>query len=159
MNIENNRVVAFHYQLQEVGGDYSEDSTGGDPMYYLHGYRGILPGLEEAMSGRQAGDSFSVVLEPAEAYGQRDEDGIKRVPVKHLVEPKRPRIGDIVVVNTRDRKVQATVVKLGRFNVDVDINHPLAGKTLQFDVQVVDVREATMDEVAHRHAHPPSKQE
>jgi FKBP-type peptidyl-prolyl cis-trans isomerase SlyD len=155
MQVENNTVVSFHYQMHEVGGDYSEDSTGGDPMLYLHGYRGVLPGLEDAMAGRSPGDEFSVTLEAKDAYGLRDEDGIKRVPVKHLLEPKKPRVGDIVLINTRDRKVRATVVKLGRFNVDVDTNHPLAGKTLQFDVQIVDVREATMEEVAHRHAHGP----
>lgn len=155
MQVANNTVVSFHYQMQEVGGDYSEDSVGGDPMLYLHGYRGVLPGLEDAMTGRSAGDEFTVTLEPNAAYGPRDENGIKRVPVKHLVEPKNPRVGDIVLINTRDRKVRATVVKLGRFNVDVDTNHPLAGKSLRFDVQVIDVREATMDEVAHRHAHGP----
>ena len=77
------------------------------------------------------------------------------MPVKHLIEPKNPRVGDIVLINTSDKKVRATVVKLGRFNVDVDTNHPLAGKSLQFDVQVVDVREGTMEEIAHRHAHGP----
>ena len=107
------------------------------------------------MVGRSAGDQFSVILDARDAYGLRDENGIKRVPVKHLIEPKNPRIGDVVLINTRDKKVRATVVKLGRFNVDVDTNHPLAGKLLQFDVQVVDVREGTMEEIAHRHAHGP----
>ena len=155
MQIASNNVVSFHYQLQEVDGDYTEDSRGGDPMLYLHGYRGILPGLEDAMVGRSAGDQFSVILDARDAYGLRDENGIKRVPVKHLIEPKNPRIGDVVLINTRDKKVRATVVKLGRFNVDVDTNHPLAGKSLQFDVQVLDVREGTMEEIAHRHAHGP----
>ena len=155
MQIQSNTVVSFHYQLQEVDGDYSEDSRGGEPMLYLHGYRGVLPGLEDAMVGKSAGDKFSVTLEARDAYGRRDEDGIKRVPVKHLIEPKNPRVGDVVLINTRNQNVRATVVKLGRFNVDVDINHPLAGKTLQFEVEVIDVREATMEEIAHRHAHGP----
>ena len=155
MQVANNTVVSFHYQLQEVGGDYSEDSRGGEPMLYLHGYRGILPGLEEAMLGKSAGDQFSVTLAARDAYGLRDENGIKRVPVKHILEPKNPQVGDMVVINTRDKKVRATVVKLGRFNVDVDTNHPLSGKELEFAVEVIDIREATMEEIAHRHAHGP----
>ena len=134
MVVANNTVVSFHYQLQEVDGEYTEDSRGGDPMLYLHGYRGILPGLEEAMLGKSAGDEFSVTLAAQDAYGLRDEDGIKRVPIKHIVEPENPRVGDIVLINTRDKKVRATVVKLGRFNIDVDINHPLAGKQLKLSL-------------------------
>ena len=155
MVVANNTVVSFHYQLQEVDGEYTEDSRGGDPMLYLHGYRGILPGLEEAMLGKSAGDEFSVTLAAQDAYGLRDEDGIKRVPIKHIVEPENPRVGDIVLINTRDKKVRATVVKLGRFNIDVDINHPLAGKQLIFAMEVLDIREATMEEISHRHAHGP----
>lgn len=156
MQIDNNTVVAFHYSLTEVGGDYTEDSRGGDPLYYLHGHRGILPGLEDAMLGHQAGDQFSVTVEPEQGYGLRNEAGIQRVPIKHLTGRKKPRLGEIVLVNTAPGEVKATVVKIGKFNVDVDTNHPLAGKTLQFDVEILEVREATMEEVAHRHAHGPN---
>lgn len=158
MQIANNTVVAFHYTLTEVNGDYTEDSRSGDPLYYLHGHRGILPGLEDAMLGREAGDRFSVNIEPELGYGLRNEAGIQRVPVKHLIDRKRPRVGEIVSVNTARGEVRATVIKVGRYNVDIDTNHPLAGKTLQFDVEVLEVREATMEEVAHRHAHGPNTQ-
>ena len=67
----------------------------------------------------------------------------------------KPDVGDLVTVNTRTRKVNAKVVKVGRHNVDVDTNHPLAGKTLKFDIEVINVREATFEEVSHRHAHGP----
>lgn len=153
MQIENNRVVSFHYKLQEVGGDYTEDSNGGEPMLYLHGHRGVLPGLEDAMKGKVAGDKFSVQVSPEDGYGQRKDNSVQRVPLKHLVSKKKPVLGDVVTVNTKTRKVNATVVKVGRHNVDVDTNHPLAGKELKFDIEVIDVREATMEEVAHRHAH------
>lgn len=155
MQIANNTVVAFHYTLTEIGGDYTEDSRSGNPLYYLHGHRGILPGLEDAMLGRSEGDQFSVTVEPELAYGLRNEAGKQRVPIKHLIGRKSPRIGEIVTVNTARGQVRATVVKVGKFNVDIDTNHPLAGKTLQFDVEVLAVREATMEEVAHRHAHGP----
>jgi len=156
MQIANNTVVSFHYKLEEVGGDYKEDSfSGDDPMLYLHGHRGILPGLEDAMKGRVAGDKFTVQVSPENGYGHRSEDGVQRVPVKHLIGQKKPNVGDLVTVNAKSGKVNATVVKVGRHNVDVDTNHPLAGKELKFDIEVIDVREATMDEVSHRHAHGP----
>lgn len=156
MQIANNTVVSFHYKLEEVGGDYKEDSgNGGEPMLYLHGHRGILPGLEDAMKGRAAGDKFTVQVSPENGYGHRSEDRLQRVPVKHLIGRKKPNVGDLVTVNAKSGKVNATVVKVGRHNVDVDTNHPLAGKELKFEIEVVDVREATMEEVSHRHAHGP----
>ncbi len=155
MQIANNTVVTFHYQLTEIGGDYTEDSTSSEPMLYLHGHRGILPGLEDEMLGRSPGDRFSVTLTPEQGYGLRNEEGIQRVPVKHLIGRAKPVVGKIVSVNTSKGEVRATVVKVGRFNIDVDSNHPLAGKNLKFDVEIIDVREATMEEVAHRHAHGP----
>ena len=155
MEVANNRVVSFHYKLEELGGDYTEDSSGGDPMLYLHGHRGVLPGIEDAMKGRVAGDKFTVQVSPEDGYGLRHEDGLQRVPIKHLIGRKKPDVGDLVTVNTKTRKVNAKVVKVGRHNVDVDTNHPLAGKTLKFDIEVIDVREATFEEVSHRHAHGP----
>ena len=155
MQVANNTVVSFHYKLEEVGGEYTEDSTGGDPMLYLHGYRGVLPGLEDAMKGKVAGDKFSIQLAPKDAYGLRNENSIQRVPIKHLIDRKKPKVGEVVVVNTQKGKVNATVIKVGRHNVDIDANHPLAGKELKFEVEVIDVREATMEEVSHRHAHGP----
>ncbi len=155
MQISNNTVVTFHYQLAEDGGDYKEDSRSGEPLLYLHGHRGILPGLEDAMLGHVEGDTFAVNLTPEQGYGLRNDEGLQRVPVKHVLGGKKPQIGEIISVNTAKGKVQATVVKVGKFNVDIDTNHPLAGKSLTFDVEILGVREATMEEVAHRHAHGP----
>lgn len=155
MQIANNTVVSFHYTLEEVGGSYKEESSDGEPMLYLHGHRGILPGLEDAMKGKVAGDTFSVQIPPENGYGLRNENAIQRVPIKHLIGQKKPALGDVVTVNAKSGSVNATVVKVGRHNVDVDTNHPLAGKELKFDIEVVDVREATMEEVSHRHAHGP----
>lgn len=155
MEIANNTVVSFHYTLEEVDGDYKEDSNGGDPILYLHGHRGILPGLEDAMKGHVAGDKLSVLVKPESGYGLRKENSVQRVPVKHLIGRKKPKLGEVVTLNVKTGKVNATVVKVGRHNVDVDTNHPLAGKELKFEIEVVDVREATMEEVSHRHAHGP----
>jgi len=155
MNIENKKVVSFHYTLKNAQGEQIESSRDRDPMVYLHGLGSIIPGLEKAMAGKKAGDSFEVVVEPAEAYGERNESGIQRIPAKHFKHAERLEVGQPVILQTQQGQVQVTVVKVGRFNIDVDRNHPLAGQTLTFDVEVTDVREATAEELEHGHAHGP----
>ncbi|MCJ7815652.1 MAG: peptidylprolyl isomerase [Xanthomonadales bacterium] len=155
MNIENKKVVSFHYTLSNTQGEQIESSRDHDPMVYLHGAGNIIPGLEKAMAGKTAGDSFEVRVEPAEAYGERNENGVQRIPAKHFKHAERLEVGQPVMLHTKQGQVQVTVVKVGRFNIDVDRNHPLAGQTLTFDVEVTDVREATDDELSHGHAHGP----
>lgn len=156
MQIEKNKVVTFHYRLSEAGNDEAlESSHDRDPLAYLHGRGTILKGLEQALEGKQNGDQVNVSLPPEQAYGPRREDAQQRIPIKHLIlgKNKKLRVGQIVAVNTQQGQREATIVKVGRFNVDVDSNHPLAGKTLVFDVEIVDVRDATEEEIAHGHAH------
>jgi FKBP-type peptidyl-prolyl cis-trans isomerase SlyD len=105
------------------------------------------------MEGKVAGDIFSVTVPPEEAYGMRQEGAAQRVPIKHLQGARKWRPGMIAHVQTDQGMKQVQVVKVGRFMADVDTNHPLAGKTLTFDIEVVDVREATAEEIAHGHAH------
>lgn len=157
MIIDKNKVVSFHYRLAEEGGKEIENSHDGEPMLFLKGHNNIVTGLEKAMEGKQVGDKFSVTVPPSEGYGERSEGNQQRIPIKHLHGDKKSkskiRAGMVVSVQTEDGPRQVTVVKAGKFNVDVDSNHPLAGRTLVFDVEVVDVREATADEVSHGHAH------
>ena len=153
MNIENRKVVTFHYTLSDEHGEQLESSREGDPMTYLHGAGNIIPGLEKALAGKAAGDRFEVSIEPAEAYGERNENGIQRVPAKHFKQAGRLKPGQVVVMQTRQGPRQLTVVKVGRFNVDVDTNHPMAGLSLTFDVEVTDVRDATDEEISHGHVH------
>jgi FKBP-type peptidyl-prolyl cis-trans isomerase SlyD len=155
MNIENKKVVSFHYTLSNAQGEQIESSREREPMVYLHGAGSIIPGLEKAMAGKKAGDSFEVRVEPVDAYGERKENGIQRIPAKHFKHAERLQVGQPVILQTQQGQVQVTVVKVGRFNIDVDRNHPLAGQTLTFDVEVTDVREATDEELAHGHAHGP----
>lgn len=156
MNIEKNKVVQFHYDLAEHQGDAIESSrTDGEPMAYLHGHDNVLPAMEKAMEGKAVGDKFNVVLSPEEAYGEPKEDAIQRVPVKHLQGAKRWKPGMIAHVKTEQGWKDVTVVKVGKFSADVDFNHPLCGKTLSFDLEIVDIRDATDEEVAHGHAHGP----
>ena len=157
MSITTNRVVSFHYRLQDEAGNELESSDGSSPTLYLHGHKGIIPGLEKALEGKSAGDSLSVTLAPYEAYGPRREGSEQRVPIKHLqVDAKTKRTlkkGMAVPVQTEQGSRTMVVVKVGKFNVDLDTNHPLAGKTLTFAIDIVDVRDATEEEKAHGHAH------
>lgn len=153
MQIERDTVVCFHYRLSEVGGEHLEASETAEPMTYLHGHGNILPALEHAMLGKQAGDTFQVTLEPGEAYGPRRANAEQRIPIKHLLFKGKLRPGMTVKINTEKGPRDVRVVKVGKFNVDVDTNHPLAGMSLSFDIDIVDVREATAEEIAHRHVH------
>jgi len=160
LNIGKDTIVNFHYRLSDNQGNELESSRDGEPVAYLHGHRGIIRGLEDAMEGRKKGDSFSADISAALAYGPRREDAVQRVPIKHLLLPKASNKAKLskgmqVKINTSEGPRDVSVVKVGKFNVDVDSNHPLAGKDLHFDVEVVDVREASAEELAHGHAHGP----
>lgn len=153
MQIAKDTVASFHYILREEGGSFSEDSRGDHPVAYLHGHDNILPGLEAVLLGKQAGDKVSVTLAPEQAYGVRNPQLQQRLSIKHLKYTGKLTAGDIAWIETEEGPRQVTVVKPGKFMAEVDTNHPLAGKTLTFEVEIVDVRAATEDEVAHGHAH------
>ena len=154
MLIQANKVVSFHYTMREFEGEVLESSEGSDPLLYLHGHKSMLPGIEEAIEGKQTGDQFSVDLEPEKAYGLRQqENAIQRVPIKHMKFDGKLKPGKVAQVNTKDGLREVSVVKVGKFNADVDINHPLAGKKLTFNITVVNVRDATSEELSHGHAH------
>ena len=153
MQIDKNKVVTFHYDLKVSGNDIYESSRNTEPMNYLHGHSNIIYGLEKEMAGKVNGDRFSVTVEPLDGYGIRNEQAVQRIPIKHLTYKGRLRPGMMVAVNSREGQRQVLVLKVGKFNVDVDLNHPLAGKTLTFDVEILGVRDASPEEVAHGHAH------
>ena len=146
MKIGPETVVSFHYTLHDESGVELESSSGGQPSIYLHGANNIIPGLETAMEGKAAGDSFSTTVEPAQAYGERKPDRVQRVPVKHLVYRGKLQAGSVVQLNTSEGTRAVTVVKAGRHSADVDTNHPFAGMTLRYEVEVVSVRDAEGDE-------------
>ena len=153
MNIADKTVVQFHYTLKDEAGKEIESSLAGDPLAYLHGFDNMLVGVENALAGKAVGDKFSVTLAPKDAYGERQEDAIQRVPVKHLQGAKKWQPGMTGLVHTEQGEREVTVVKVGKFMVTVDINPPLAGKVLTFDLEVVDVRAASAEEIEHGHAH------
>lgn len=156
MTISKNKVVAFDYVLRDESGEELERSE--SPMVYLHGSNNIMRGLEEALVGQTQGSNVVVTLPPEKAYGLRRDDALQRVPIKHLLtqnktKTKKYQPGQIVTVNTKDGRKDAVVVKVGRFNLDLDMNHPLAGKTVTFEISVNAIRDATSDELSHGHAH------
>jgi FKBP-type peptidyl-prolyl cis-trans isomerase SlyD len=155
LKIESGTVVSFHYTLRNEEGKELESSRGSEPSVYLHGANNIIRGLESAMTGRESGDIFSVSLAPAQAYGMRDPGRMQRVPVKHLAYRGKLEAGKVVQLNTSEGMRAVTVVKAGRHSADIDANHPLAGQTLTFDVEIVDLRPATPEEISHGHAHGP----
>ena len=153
--IGDNSVVSFHYTLRDDAGSITESSAGSNPVVYMHGHNNIVPGLETQLVGKKSGDKFTAIVTPEQGYGLRNENAIQRVPLKHLSTRGPIAPGQMVVVNTREGGRQARVIKVGHFNADLDLNHPLAGKTLTFEIEVVDVRAATEEELAHGHAHGP----
>ena len=155
MIAEKDKVVTFHYTLTNAAGEEMESSRESDPMSYLHGANNIISGLEKAMEGHAINDKFSATLEPEEAYGVRNEKNVQRVPLKRLKGIGKISVGQVLNLKTTNGQVQVTVLKVGRFNVDVDGNHPLAGVQLTFDVEITDMREASEDETKHGHAHGP----
>lgn len=155
MQITANSVASFHFTLKDEAGNELENSRGGDPMTYLHGTDGLLKGLEAALEGKSAGDSFAVTLSPELAFGELRADSEMRVPLSQLRGAKKWQAGMQAVIQTQHGHQQVTVVKVGHTMATVDTNHPLAGKTLVFDVEVIDVREASQEELMHGHAHGP----
>lgn len=155
MIAEKGKVVTFHYTLKNAAGEEMESSKDRDAMTYLHGANNIISGLEKAMQGHAIGDKFSVTVAPEEAYGVRVEDNIQRVPLKRLKGLGKIKVGKILNLRTNKGPVQVTVVKMGRFVADVDANHPLAGETLTFDVEITGIRDASEEETKHGHVHGP----
>ncbi|NLB58388.1 MAG: peptidylprolyl isomerase [Gammaproteobacteria bacterium] len=153
MKIEKGRVVRFHYTVSEPGQEpVGSSKDGGEPLAILFGHGNIIPGLEKAMEGREAGESFSAEVAAADAYGERREEMTQRVPKKHFGK-QRLAPGMQVMLNTNFGPRPVTVHKVGMSVVDVDLNHPMAGKDLNFDIEIVEVREADAAEIEHGHVH------
>jgi FKBP-type peptidyl-prolyl cis-trans isomerase SlyD len=154
MKISRNTVVSFTYHLRDSTGEILEQTEKGMPMAYLHGHQNLLPALEEALDGHEVGGSISIELPPEKAYGPLRANAVQRVPIKHLSgHYKRLVPGMVVRVHTEKGDMTVRVLKVGKFNIDVDTNHPFAGKTLVFDIQIESIREASAEEIAHGHAH------
>ncbi|MFC5570610.1 peptidylprolyl isomerase [Lysobacter yangpyeongensis] len=152
MKIEKDRVVSFHYTVSEQGQEPLESSFGRDPLVILVGHGNIIPGLEQAMEGKAAGDKFEVDVAAADAYGEKRDGLSQRIPKKHFGN-QRLEPGMQVILQTNFGPRAVTIQKVGMSVVDVDLNHPMAGKDLHFAIEIADVREASAEEIEHGHVH------
>ena len=154
MKVGKHTVVGIEYALHLGDGQVVDSAGAGEPLRYLHGTGQIVPGLEKALEGKEPGTSAKVVIEPEDGYGTRDEQAVRVVP-REAFPPDAPlQAGaEFVVVDDQQNQIPLRIEKIENGTVTVDFNHPLAGKTLHFDVKIIDVRAATEDELAHGHAH------
>ncbi len=151
--ITDGMVVSLAYVLT-VDGEEVERTETDSPLEYLHGADNIIPGLEAALNGKQAGDQVNVTLPPEEAYGEYDEEEIEEVDRSDMADAGPLELGMLVEVEDEDGFVyMATIAEVTADTVTLDFNPPLAGKTLTYDVQVVAVRPANEDELDHGHPH------
>ncbi|MCV2883982.1 peptidylprolyl isomerase [Aestuariibacter sp. AA17] len=153
MKISKDSVVQFHYKITDLEGNELESSYDSHPALYLHGHSNMMEGIESLLDGKEKGDKVTGELAPEVTFGQRIEDASQRVPVKHLTGAEKWAPGMTAIVHTDQGQRQVTIMKMGKFMATVDLNHPLAGQTLIFDLEVTDVREASEDEISHGHAH------
>ncbi|TYP92980.1 FKBP-type peptidyl prolyl cis-trans isomerase /apo-metallochaperone SlyD [Sphingobacterium allocomposti] len=158
MAIENNNVVALNYTLHtiEENGEktFVEETTNENPLTFLYGVGMMLPKFEESISELNAGDKTSFTLAPNDAYGEKDERAIAQLPADMFKETGLPPVGEVLPLqDNQGNQFRAVVVEVTPEAVVADLNHPMAGKTLSFDIEILAVRPATEEELAHGHAH------
>lgn len=155
MQIAERTVASFNYTLTNDAGEVIDSSAGRSPLAYLHGAGNIVPGLEKEMAGRKAGDRFDVVVAPEDGYGQPNPMLVQVVPRAAFQGVDSIEVGMEFQAQTPQGPLSVVVAKVDADNVTVDGNHPLAGKTLHFAIEVTDVRDASVEELAHGHVHGP----
>ncbi|MFP8967497.1 FKBP-type peptidyl-prolyl cis-trans isomerase [Pokkaliibacter sp. CJK22405] len=155
MQISKNAVVSMHYTLRNDAGDELDSSVGGQPLDYIHGNGNLIPGLEEQLEGRQAGEKLTATVPAEKAYGPRQDQLVQQVPRSAFGDIEQIEPGMRFHAETEHGPHVVLVVDVDDENVTVDGNHPLAGETLHFEVDIQTVREATESELAHGHVHGP----
>jgi FKBP-type peptidyl-prolyl cis-trans isomerase SlyD len=154
MTISDNTVVSINYTLKDDEGTVLDTSENRDPLSFVYGAGSIIPGLEKALAGKTEGDSLEVVVQPAEAYGEYNDELVFAVGKDRFQDATGLEIGSQVQAQTADGSVQVLTVKdVQDEQITLDANHPLAGQTLHFAVEVAVVRDATPQEVEHGHVH------
>ena len=148
-------MVAIHYTLTDNNGQMLDTSDGSDPLHYLHGFGNIIPGLEEALTGKTNGDKITVSIPPEKAYGMYNEKDKLQVNKSQFEGIDEIKIGMDIQTRTQDGIKMYRVEKIFGDTVILDGNHALAGETLNFEVEVMDVRDASEEELEHGHVHGP----
>lgn len=145
----------MHYTLKDEQGETIDSSQGHEPLAYIQGIGNIIPGLEDALEGKTKGDKLEVTIAPEDGYGERQENMVQKVAKSGFQGDEELVVGMQVQVETKNGPAIAMVSEIEGEDVTLDLNHPLAGVTLNFDVEVMDVREATDEELDHGHVHGP----
>ncbi|KXH80536.1 FKBP-type peptidyl-prolyl cis-trans isomerase [Chryseobacterium kwangjuense] len=158
MTIENNHVVAVRYILHTIEEDGSkilvEETTAENPLTFLYGAGRMIPKFEQNIQGLKAGDKASFVIQPEEAYGEKDPNSIVQLPLDMFQESGTPPVGAILPLSDgQGNNFQAFVVEVTPEAVIADLNHPMAGKVLDFEVEILNTRPATEEELSHGHSH------
>lgn len=151
MQITKNKVASIHYTLRDNEGTIIDSSEGRDPLHYLHGAGNLIAGMEEGLEGKTKGEKLNLKIAPEKGYGEKDENLVQQVPRSAFG-------GQDVKEGMRFSTNQGgvvTVTHVGLDSITVDGNHPLAGVELNFAVEVMDVRNATSEEITHGHVHGP----
>jgi FKBP-type peptidyl-prolyl cis-trans isomerase SlyD len=154
MKVEKDKVVSLHYTLSLANGEIIDSSRGGEPFTFLVGHQQIIPGLEAGLMGMQEGEKKTVQVAAKDAYGERDENLVQTVD-RSLI-PETIELYEGLVLSGRSESGHEIEVVVKSFNdreVVLDMNHPLAGEDLTFDVEILEIRDATPEELAHGHAH------
>ena len=153
MKVEKNKVVSINYTLKSDKGELLDTSEGKSPLPYIHGTGQLIPGLEKELEGKEPGTDLTVVIPPAEAYGEYSEEQVFVVGKEGFQGEEELVVGLQVQLDTGNGQAIGVVTKIEDENVTLDLNHPLAGATLHFEVKIVDVRDASKEELDHGHSH------
>jgi FKBP-type peptidyl-prolyl cis-trans isomerase SlyD len=155
LTIKKDSVVTFNYTLKDDDGTVIDNSSPDEPLAYLHGHGNLVPGLERELEGKAAPDKLSVKVTPADGYGEYSRELIQKVPRRTLKGIAKITVGMRLHAQTERGPRPVTVTAVTGDMVTLDGNHPLAGKNLNFDIEILDVREATAEELEHGHVHGP----
>lgn len=155
MLIATNTVVQIHYTLKNATGEVMDSSTGQEPLEFLTGAHNIISGLEEALLGKEVGTKLSVKVEPEKAYGEIREELVQKVPLENFDGIDHVDVGMQFMAQTPWGEQPVTVIEVADDGIVLDGNHPLAGQALEFDVEVMSIREASKEELDHGHVHGP----
>jgi FKBP-type peptidyl-prolyl cis-trans isomerase SlyD len=153
MKAASGMVVTMHYTLTDDSGEILDSSRGGEPLSYLHGHGNIIPGLEKALEGVIAGHKAKVSVPAEEGYGEKNPEAIFEAPREHFPPDMELKVGERVTADGPEGPISFMIVSVNDKGAVLDANHPLAGQTLHFDVEIVRVREATKEEIDHGHTH------
>ncbi|MEH6710799.1 MAG: peptidylprolyl isomerase [Paraglaciecola polaris] len=151
--IADQKVVSLNYTVKDAEGELIDSSENAAPLVYLHGQKNIIPGLENALMGKAPGDEFKVTVGPEDGYGEYNEEILQVVPREAFKGVESIEKGMVFSAEGQNGPVQLRVAGIEGDDITVDPNHPLAGKTLTFSGSVIEVREATEEELAHGHVH------